>query len=83
MLDLLDQAGTFLQPQHYRSDPAGYTRNLIYDAADDSLSRGRAQVCPAFAGSRRRREHRPRARRHRLASPRFPKPYLRIVKQPR
>jgi predicted metal-dependent enzyme (double-stranded beta helix superfamily) len=38
MLDLLDQAGTFLQPQHYRSDPAGYTRNLVYDAADDSLS---------------------------------------------
>jgi len=38
MLDLLERAGTFLQPQHYRSDPAGYTRNLIYDAADDSLS---------------------------------------------
>jgi predicted metal-dependent enzyme (double-stranded beta helix superfamily) len=38
MFDLLDRAGTFLQPAHYRSDPAGYSRNLIYDAPDDSLS---------------------------------------------
>jgi len=38
MLDLIDQAGTFLEPRHYRSNPASYTRNLIYDAADDSLS---------------------------------------------
>jgi len=38
MLDLIEQAGTFLEPQHYRSDPASYTRNLIHDAPDDSLS---------------------------------------------
>ena len=38
MLDLIEQAGTFLEPQHYRSDPHGYTRNLVYDAADESLS---------------------------------------------
>lgn len=38
MLDLIDQAGSFLEPQHYRSSAAGYTRNLIYQAPDDSLS---------------------------------------------
>jgi predicted metal-dependent enzyme (double-stranded beta helix superfamily) len=38
MLDLIDRAGTFLEPRHYRSDAAGYTRNLIYDAPDRSLS---------------------------------------------
>ncbi|RZU03155.1 cysteine dioxygenase [Rivibacter subsaxonicus] len=38
MLDLIDQARTFLQPQHYRSSAAGYTRNLIFDAPDASLS---------------------------------------------
>ncbi|MBL8325861.1 MAG: cysteine dioxygenase family protein [Rubrivivax sp.] len=38
MLRLLDQARTFLEPQHLRSDPQGYTRNLIYAAPDDSLS---------------------------------------------
>jgi len=38
MLDLIDQAGTFLEPQHYRSSTAGYTRNLVYDAPDESLS---------------------------------------------
>ena len=38
MLDLVEQASTFLEPRHYRSDPAGYTRNLIYRAPDDSLS---------------------------------------------
>jgi len=38
MLDLLDRADSFMQPQHYRSNPGGYTRNLIYDAADESLS---------------------------------------------
>ncbi|HSV52903.1 MAG TPA: cysteine dioxygenase family protein [Burkholderiaceae bacterium] len=38
MLDLIDQAGTFLEPQHYRSSDAGYTRNLIFDAQDESLS---------------------------------------------
>ena len=38
MLDLIEQAGTFLEPQHYRSDPHSYARNLVYDAADESLS---------------------------------------------
>jgi predicted metal-dependent enzyme (double-stranded beta helix superfamily) len=38
MLDLIDQAGTFLEPQHYRSSTAGYTRNLVYEAPDESLS---------------------------------------------
>ena len=38
MLDLIEQAGTFLQPQHFRSDPQTYSRNLIYDAPDESLS---------------------------------------------
>jgi predicted metal-dependent enzyme (double-stranded beta helix superfamily) len=38
MLDLIDQAGTFLEPQHYRSSAAGYSRNLVYDAPDASLS---------------------------------------------
>jgi predicted metal-dependent enzyme (double-stranded beta helix superfamily) len=38
MLDLIEHAGSFLQPQHYRSDAAGYTRNLIHEAPDDSLS---------------------------------------------
>lgn len=38
MLDLIDHAGTFLQPQHYRSSNTGYARNLIYDAPDASLS---------------------------------------------
>lgn len=38
MLDLIDQAGTFLESQHYRGSADGYTRNLIYDAPDKSLS---------------------------------------------
>jgi 3-mercaptopropionate dioxygenase len=38
MLDLIDQAETFLQPQHFRSNPAGYSRNLVFDAPDASLS---------------------------------------------
>jgi len=38
MLDLIDQAATFLEPQHYRSSAQGYSRNLIYDAPDASLS---------------------------------------------
>jgi len=38
MLDLIDQAGTFLEPQHYRSDTGNYARNLVYDAGDQSLS---------------------------------------------
>ena len=38
MLDLIDQAGTFLEAAHYRSSAAGYTRNLIFDAPDARLS---------------------------------------------
>jgi len=38
MLDLIDQAATFLEPQHYRSSVASYSRNLIYDAPDKGLS---------------------------------------------
>jgi 3-mercaptopropionate dioxygenase len=38
MLDLIEQAPSFLQPQHRRGDGAHYTRNLIHDAADGSLS---------------------------------------------
>jgi predicted metal-dependent enzyme (double-stranded beta helix superfamily) len=38
MLDLLEGASTFLQPQHFRTDPAHYARNLIYAAPDKSLS---------------------------------------------
>jgi predicted metal-dependent enzyme (double-stranded beta helix superfamily) len=38
MLDLIGQADTFLEPGHYRSDAAAYTRNLIYDEPDKSLS---------------------------------------------
>ncbi|MGA0610231.1 cysteine dioxygenase [Caldimonas sp. KR1-144] len=38
MFDLIEHAGSFLLPQHYRSAPGGYTRNLVYEAPDDSLS---------------------------------------------
>jgi len=38
MLDLLGSTRQFMQPQHFRSDPSGYTRNLIYAAPDKSLS---------------------------------------------
>lgn len=38
MLDLIDQAGTFLGPEHYRSSPEGYARNLVFNAPDASLS---------------------------------------------
>jgi len=38
MLDLIEHAGTLLRPQHYRSEPGNYTRNLIHRAPDDSLS---------------------------------------------
>lgn len=38
MLDLIDHAGSFLQPQHYRDSDAGYTRNLVFDEPDASLS---------------------------------------------
>ncbi|MEQ1808227.1 MAG: cysteine dioxygenase family protein [Burkholderiaceae bacterium] len=38
MLDVIDKAQSFLEPAHFRSSPGGYTRNLIYDAPDASLS---------------------------------------------
>ena len=38
MFDLLERDTAFLLPQHYRSSPDGYTRNLVYEAPDDSLS---------------------------------------------
>lgn len=38
MLALIDQAGSFLGPPHYQSDPDHYARNLVYEAPDDSLS---------------------------------------------
>jgi predicted metal-dependent enzyme (double-stranded beta helix superfamily) len=38
MLDLVDHAATFLEPRHYRSSDTGYCRNLIFEAADRSLS---------------------------------------------
>ena len=38
MLDLIEEAASFLAPQHYRSDPQGYTRNLIRDDPDHGLS---------------------------------------------
>ena len=38
MLELVDTADTFLQPQHFRSEPDHYARNLVYAAPDGSLS---------------------------------------------
>ena len=38
MLEMIGKSDTFLEPQHYRSDPDHYARNLVYDAPDDSLS---------------------------------------------
>jgi predicted metal-dependent enzyme (double-stranded beta helix superfamily) len=38
MLELIEEAGTFLEPRHYRSNPGSYARNLVYDAHDESLS---------------------------------------------
>ena len=38
MLDLIEQAPSFLEPPHRRGDPAHYTRNLIHEAPDGSLS---------------------------------------------
>lgn len=38
MLALVEQAAGFLEPQHYRSHPDHYARNLVYDAPDASLS---------------------------------------------
>jgi predicted metal-dependent enzyme (double-stranded beta helix superfamily) len=38
MLELIEEAGTFLEPQHYRSDPDHYARNLIFATPDGNLS---------------------------------------------
>jgi predicted metal-dependent enzyme (double-stranded beta helix superfamily) len=38
MLELIDEADAFLEPQHYQSDPNHYARNLVYEAPDESLS---------------------------------------------
>lgn len=38
MLDLIEHAATFLQPQHFCSDAYAYSRNLIHEAPDASLS---------------------------------------------
>lgn len=38
MMDLLREAGSFLQPAHFGSSPDHYTRNLIHNAPDNSLS---------------------------------------------
>jgi len=38
LLDLIQQADTFLEPHHYRSDPHHYTRNLVYAAPDGRIS---------------------------------------------
>jgi 3-mercaptopropionate dioxygenase len=38
MQALTESAPEWLGPQHYRSDPAQYARNLVYDAPDGSLS---------------------------------------------
>lgn len=38
MLDLIEHAPGFLEPQHYRSSADTYTRNLIFEAPDKGLS---------------------------------------------
>src|SRR5947209_2679037 len=38
MLALAEDAGTFLEPQHYRGHAEHYSRNLVYDAPDASMS---------------------------------------------
>ncbi len=38
MLELIESATAFLQPQHFRTDPDAYSRNLVYDAPDAGLS---------------------------------------------
>ena len=38
MRELIDRTGALLEPQHCRSDSNHYARNLVYDAADGSLS---------------------------------------------
>ena len=38
MLDLIDAAGTFLEPQHFQGNADHYARNLIYAAPDNGIS---------------------------------------------
>ncbi|HEU5297148.1 MAG TPA: cysteine dioxygenase [Burkholderiaceae bacterium] len=38
MLELVERATSFLEPQHYRGDPDHYARHLVHAAADDGLS---------------------------------------------
>lgn len=38
MLALVESAPTFLKPQHFQSHPEHYSRNLVYDSPDASLS---------------------------------------------
>jgi predicted metal-dependent enzyme (double-stranded beta helix superfamily) len=38
MLELIEQAQTFLEPRHLRSEAAHYTRNLIHETSDGGLS---------------------------------------------
>jgi predicted metal-dependent enzyme (double-stranded beta helix superfamily) len=38
MKRLVEHAETFLQPQHYQSDPNHYARNLVYDDQNSGLS---------------------------------------------
>lgn len=38
MLELLESAGTFLEPRHFRSEPDHYARNLVYATPDGNLS---------------------------------------------
>ena len=38
MLELAGKANSFLEPRHFKSDAGGYSRNLVYDAPDGSLS---------------------------------------------
>lgn len=38
MLDLAGQAATFLEPRHHQGHAEHYSRNLVYDAPDASLS---------------------------------------------
>ena len=63
MLDLVGAAESFLDPRHRRGGDDGYSRNLIYAAADDTLVTLRARLASGsvdadsrsrFLGGRRR-----------------------------
>jgi 3-mercaptopropionate dioxygenase len=38
MLDLIGNCGSFLESQHFRTDPDHYSRNLVYATSDGGLS---------------------------------------------